>query len=91
MFCFFFSEASIPEEFFSLFADKTHLLTAIYNYTSMIPDILLQEIALSSTLKLQNEQNTNAIENCTNAQNSSAVPVVPACPIGTQAPGKLLI
>lgn len=89
---FFLSEASIPEEFFSLFANQTHLISAIYNYTTLIPQLELLVREMTPSLppsQIQNEQ--NATQNCTNTQNASAVPEVPACPIGIEAPGKLLI
>ena len=90
-FILFLSEGSIPEEFFALFTNQTRLLTSIYNYTSKIPDLelLVREIAPSSPLnQSQNEQSANVTQNCTNVQNVSAEPVVPACPVGAQAPGK---
>ncbi|KAL9957687.1 hypothetical protein ACROYT_G034613 [Oculina patagonica] len=80
-------QASIPEEFFSLFANQTHLLSAIYNYTAMIPHLeLLVRETNPSLPPSQIQTSTNATQNCTNTQNASAVPEVPACPIGTEAP-----
>lgn len=94
IFCFFlFSEPSIPEEFLSLFKNQTHLLTLIYDYTSMIPDLelLIRGIySMKSLNQTQTEQNTKLTQNCTIVQNVSSAPVQPACPLGTQAPGKWL-
>ncbi|KAJ7340102.1 hypothetical protein OS493_002828 [Desmophyllum pertusum] len=94
-------KAAIPDQFFSLFMNQTSLLSAIYNYTSLIPDLelLVHGLNLSSlVLKqvAQNEQHTNTTQNCAIAQNvtrvvESSVFIAPACPLGNYAPGKLLI
>ncbi|XP_078345245.1 microfibril-associated glycoprotein 4-like [Oculina patagonica] len=67
------SLSSIPEELISIFANHTNQLSAIYNYTRMIPDLrlLLEQIRNQSTGVNQQgktEQETNTTQNCTEQQ-----------------------
>ena len=87
----FLSEESIPDEFYSFYINQTQLLTAIFNYTSMIPDLQLLIQRMNSSLSETEEkepQITNTTQNCTNSQSNQSQAMAPPCRHAIQAPGK---
>lgn len=80
---------SIPDEFYSLYINQTQLLTAIFNYTSMIPDLQLLIQRMNSSLSETEEkepQITNTTQNCTNSQSNQSQAMAPPCRHAIQAP-----
>lgn len=87
----FLSEETIPDDFYWLFMNQTYLLQRIFNYTTVIPNLQLLIQGINASLQLeqaQKQQDSNATQNCTNAQARAQEPMAQACPLGIQAPGK---
>lgn len=71
--------------------NQTNLLQRILNYTTVIPNLQFLIEAINASLQLQQaqkQQDTNATQNCTDAQARTQQQMAQACPLGVQAPGK---